>query len=365
MTILHALDITVNDKPAASHNTSRELDPKNSNLTIESHQIGQGTATTMENSNNLAGQVTLEGETTEENLWHRANSMMGDLEGLGMQLKIEVESTMKQVVAKQQNESHRIANLSRSLEDYQTEINSLKLNISALQAVADENQEEHKLNLQQCESKHREIEREFQGKILSLESQVEDLKNQNNELKIELQTTKESLESRNSTDSGAVEQLNYELKNKDSQIKLLQVEIDSINKTINDQNSKINNLEDDKAKLSSALLEKDSDISDLNEKLQQTEEEYGGHIILLEKQLTESKTSLEQETKDREYYMKQLEVAIAQHESLQEKYKAKKKENKDLELAVEQAKKTTGMAISQSQLKYYQEMERKYVQAKK
>lgn len=368
MTILNALDMTMNDRnPTASHHTSDDTEAKRTEVTVDTHHIDLATSVNIDESATAHANPTDDREHNEDSLWMRATSMMGDLEGLGLKLKNEVELTLKQVSTKEQNDIQKITKLSRTLEDYQTEINSLKLNISALKAVADETREDLQTQLSQKDEHHIQVVTSFQSKIASLESVVEDLKSQNGELRLELDSTKDSLNEKPKmiVDSAKIDQMKLEIEEKESEILGLTEELQKIRILSEEKQEKIDSLEDDKAKLSSTLLEKDSDISDLNEKLQSFEDSYGGQIVLLEKQLADSQGALTQETQDKDYYMKQLEVVIAQYEGLQEKYKIKKKEHKELEQALELAKKTTGAAVTQSQVRYYQEIERKYVQAKK
>lgn len=364
--MLNALDLSINDGNEGTSQVKDESQKMTTEVTIDTHNIelSQNIATDQLTTVDLIA----EGEHhAEDSLWIKANTMMGDLEGLGLKLKSEVESTLKHVASQQQLEGKKLAAMSRSMEDYQTEINSLKLNISALQAASDETREDLQNQLINKDKQNKEVASVLENKMLALNSQIASLETQNDQLKMELQTNKESLDSRqdNAVDKEEIDKLNAQLQEKESDITELNLEVSKVNHVLEEKETLIIQLEDEKATLSSALLEKDSEISDLNDKLQATEEHYEGKVALLEKQLEETNSTLHQETQEKEYYTKQLETVLAEFESLKEKYKAKKKENKDLEQSLEMAKKATGAQVSQTQLRYYQEMERKYVQAKK
>jgi chromosome segregation ATPase len=366
MTMLNALDITVQDRPTASESTQEETNVGKSSMTtmephieVSSHMVSHYDSIMKP----LDGGETL----TDEDLWTKATYMMGDLEDLGLKLKVEVESTVKSLATKQQTEHQKMAKMSQSLEEYQTEVNSLKLSISALESAADDTKLELTAILAKKNEEHAAKVAELEDKIASLDCEVQALKNENAEVKLELETARESIVAKPKSviDTEALERLRLEVDEKNSNILQLEAQLADISKKREEQQALVDSLEDDKATLSSTLLDKDSEISDLQEKLQTLEDTYGAQIVILEKQLGDAKVALNQEAEDKETYFKQLEAMIAQHEALQEKYKAKKKETKELEQALEIAKKTTATTVSQAQLRYYQEMERKYVQAKK
>lgn len=366
MTMLNALDITVQDRPTASESTQEETNIAKSSMTtmephieVSSHMVSHSDSIMKP----LDGGETL----TDEDLWTKATYMMGDLEDLGLKLKVEVESTVKSLATKQQTEHQKMAKMSQSLEEYQTEVNSLKLSISALESAADDTKLELTAILAKKNEEHAAKVAELEEKIASLDCEVQALKNENAEVKLELETARESIVAKPKSviDTQALERLRLEVDEKNSNILQLEAQLADISKKREEQQALIESLEDDKATLSSTLLDKDSEISDLQEKLQTLEDTYGAQIVILEKQLGDAKVALNQEAEDKETYLKQLEAMIAQHEALQEKYKAKKKETKELEQALEIAKKATATTVSQAQLRYYQEMERKYVQAKK
>lgn len=366
--MLNALDITVQERSSPVHRTLQNSNLERTGITLETVNTDLTTTVTVEDAHSTNLNPTMEGEHhTEESLWIKATDMMGDLDSLGLKLKNEVELAVKSLTAKQQSDSQKITGLSRTVEDYQSEVNSLKLNISALQAVADETREDLASQLQRKDEEHKTIVLDLQSKISVLDSQVSDLKSQNGELALELQSTKESLHStpHSVVDISAIESIKNELTEKNEELDKLQIEIQILTRKNEEQAKTITSLEDEQAKLSSTLLEKDSDISDLQEKLQTTEDTYGGQISILEKQLAETQLTLSQESNDKYHYLNQVETAIAKYETLHEKYKNKKKENDQLEQALENAKKTSGTALTPAQLKYYQELERKYVQAKK
>lgn len=371
MTILNALDLTLQDRPQSASKASAESDfhrPGEVTLDTANIDLKDRSEAVEDSGNTYSMQMNPAGEgVSEEALWIKASGMMGDLEGLGLRLKAEVESAVKAIASRQSSDGETIGALSRSVEDYQTEIRSLRLSISALRASAEETQIDFNSQLaKQAEEKNKIIE-DLQNRFASLDSEVQDLKSENAELKLELETTKESLSLKPHAivNTEEINRLNLEL----SQKSALLEEQSLLSTTLNSKNeelaTKIQALEDERANLSSTLLDKDSDISDLQEKLQASEDTYLGQVALFEKQQDELKAALEQESQDKEHYMQQLETLIAQHEAVQEKYKTAKKDMKQLELALDTAKKAVGVGISQAQLKYYQELEKKYVQAKK
>ena len=365
MTMMSVLDMTVQESTPENIRESYRHHESQANADIKQGEVGRDTTT-----NDADPSTKLDSDMpvmSEDAMWTKANSMMGDLDNLGQILKSEIEGTVKSITNKQNQDRNQISSLSRTVEDLQTEVNSLKLNISALNSSILEIQIDKKNEISKLEENHGLQVAHLNDMISKLDSHKADLKNENALLESELKIVRENLNSKKASniDVDRIDNLSKEIVCKDEEIHDLKAKMRELELFIKEQEASINTLEDDNAKLSTSLLEKDSDISDLQEKLQNSEDAYMGQIGLLGQQITSVQASMEQESADKNYYMTELNKLIESQSAVQEKYKESKKEVKQLEIALDAAKKSARTAVSLAQLKYYQELERKYVQTKK
>lgn len=373
MTMLNALDITVNHKAVdhqvpthlpesdtiAIHNeTDLAKQLKDRAFIIEASDIEKSTPDHQDAADNI----------DEEEMWVKASGMMGDLDFLGSQLRTEVEASLKAIKHKEDSMTATVNSLSQRLENSQTEVTAIKLELMAVKAAAEEEREE-------MAAGHRTREEELQTQIdmhcqtvVSLEHKVKNLETKVEEMTDEALTRGKDKE----VDEGEFSKLktdfsllSKELEAKIAVIKTLEEEAAASKKEEANLKKRIEGLDDEKAALSASLLSKDSDLSDLHEKLQAAEDHHMIQIADLEKQLDQVQDGLRKETADKEHFQQELTGLLELHEGLTVKYKEAKKTIKSQEEAIEGLKKSAGVAISQIQLRYYQELEKKYVQAKK
>lgn len=382
MTMMNALDITINDQSNNRTNTpiSNQHTPAKTNepsateqrtVNISESQIGlaqEESRTTNRAPEDLFDSLTTAGEhQSEDGLWLKANGMMADIDDIGVKLKTDMMAAVKFIHEKDMEKDAQIRNLSDRLERSETEVSSLRLNLTAIKSSKDEEMKdlEDKL-LSQQEDHDREIEAQ-RAKIYELEVSVHEWNKKYGVLSAEMAVSERTEEDKAHQHrlEKLVEELEINLegiKTENDQLKITQ---ESMASELALLKPRISELEEKNAKLSNDLLSKDSDLSDLSEKLQTTEETYMTQMGELELEIEQSRRQLTQETTEKEEYQKELENLVELHGSLQSKYKESKKVVKVLEESLAAAKKDAGLTISQNHLRYYQELEKKYVQAKK
>jgi predicted RNase H-like nuclease (RuvC/YqgF family) len=373
MTMINALDITINEKARDSTISNMESPIKEkisteSNVNQSEAQVGLAKES-KESELILDFQIEKDSEEdqTSEGLWIKAGNMMGDIDDLGAKLKAEVTSSLKIIHERETSAAAQIRSLSNKLEQSEAEISSLRLNLTALQSGSDDQQREYDEELQRIDDLHK-IEIKYQkDRIHELEKSVEAWTMKAGAISAELainERTKEDKTHKHRLEK-MIEDLQIKLNESSTANSEIQIENVKLKTEILEIRRQLSESEEKNAQLNNDLLSKDSDISDLNDKLQAMEDTHMTQLGELELDIEQLRARLTQESTDKEEYQKELENLIELNDNLQTKYKESKKSVKALEESLAIAKKASGNTISQNQLRYYQELEKKYVQAKK